>query len=140
MMIYAFKMAAGVAAIATCAVLLLIATPVHADHNANPSCTAIKEDVEHLEKVLTEMGGLGKVWLWHGDGFSMIIAASPVFKKGYVLLSFYDGFGCLMPHPYTGEVRTSTAVTDKIKSYVVKSKLFWSNTDEVLLTTAGFTI
>ncbi|MCP4070271.1 MAG: hypothetical protein GY742_00850 [Hyphomicrobiales bacterium] len=137
---FTFKMVAGVAAVTTCAVLLLFFIPAHADHNVNPTCTTIKEDVDHLEKVLIEMGNFGKVWLWHDDGFSMIIAASPVFKKGHVLLSFYDGLGCLMPHPYTGEVRTSTAVTDKIKSYVAKSKLFWSNTDEILLTTAGFTI
>ncbi len=139
-MIFTLKMLAGVVTIALCAVLLMFAIPAHAKHQANKACTTIKEDVEHLEKVLTEMGKHGKAWLWSDDGFSIILAASPVFKPGYVILSFYDGSGCLMPHPYTGTIRTSVAVTGKIRSYIARSKLFWSNTDKILLTSAGYAI
>ncbi len=43
-------MVAGVAAVTTCAVLLMFVVPAHADHNANPACTTIKEDVDHLDE------------------------------------------------------------------------------------------
>ncbi len=139
-MIFTVKMPAGVVAIALCALLFTLAIPAHAAHNANPACTSVKEDIEHFEKILTQMGKPGKAWLLSDDGFSMVLAASPVFKTGHVILSFYNGLGCLMPHPYTGTVRTPVPVSDKIKSYIARSKLYWSNTDKNLLTPVGYAI
>ncbi len=130
----------GVAIIILCAVLIMFSIPVGAHHNTSKGCTTIKEDIKHLEIVLTDRGSVGKVWLWSDSGYSIAITASPVFEKGKVILSFYDGRGCLMPHPNTGAVRTTLPVTDKIKAYIAKSKLFWSNTDKILLTSAGYAI
>jgi hypothetical protein len=136
---FALKITAGIATITICAILLMFSIPAYATHNANPTCTTVQEDVDHLADVLKERNTVGKVWLWDDGQFVMIIAASPLFPKGTVVLSFY-GNGCLMPNPITGNVRTTMPVKDKIKAYIAKSKLFWSNTDKVLLTSAGFAI
>ena len=111
-----------------------------ADHNANPKCTSVKEDIEHLEKILLSRSSVGKVWVYSDKGYAISFAASPMFKAGTIIMSFYDDKGCLMRHPGTGAVRTTLPVTDKIKAYIAKSKLFWSNTDKVLLTSAGLPI
>jgi hypothetical protein len=137
---FSLGISAGVTIITLCAVLIMFSIPVGAHHNANTDCTTIREDIKHLEIVLTDMGNVGKVWLWSDNGYSIGFAASPIFEKGKVVLSFYDGRGCLMPHPNTGAVRTALPVTDKIKAYIAKSKLFWSNTDKILLTSAGYAI
>ena len=137
---FSIGISAGVAIITSCVVLIMFSIPVQAHHDTNKNCTSIKEDIKHLEIVLSDAGSVGKVWLWSDKGYSISFAASPIFKEGKVVLSFYDGRGCLMPHPNTGAVRTTLPVTDKIKAYIAKSKLFWSNTDRVLLICAGYMI
>ena len=137
---FSLGISVGVAIITLCAVMMMFAIPVGAHHNANNNCTTIKEDIKHLEIVLTDKGEVGKVWLWADSGYSIAFAASPIFEKGKVVLSFYDGRGCLMAHPTTGAIRTTLPVSDKIKAYIAKSKLFWSNTDVILLTFAGYLV
>jgi len=137
---FSLGISAGVTIITLCAVLIMFSIPVGAHHITNKGCTTIKEEIKHLEIVLTNVSSVGKVWLWFDNGNSIGFAASPIFEKGKVVLSFYDGRGCLMPHPNTGAVRTALPVTDKIKVYIAKSKLFWSNTDKILLTSGGYAI
>ena len=122
------------------AALFYLTANANATHNKDPKCTRVQEDVDHLAKVLKDRSALGKVWLWEDTGYSITIAASPLFPPGKVILSFYDAGGCLIPNVYTGSIRTQVPVKDKIKSYIAKSKLLWSNTDKVLLTSAGLPV
>ncbi|MCP4184241.1 MAG: hypothetical protein GY761_13155 [Hyphomicrobiales bacterium] len=137
---FSLGISAGVAIITLCAVLIMFSIPVHAHHNARKTCTTVKEDVKHLEIALTDLSKIGKAWLWSDAGYSMIIVASNAFKRGTVVLAFFDASGCLMPLPGTGAARTTVPLTAKIKAYIAKSKLFWSNTDKILLASAGFAI
>ena len=131
----------GVSVITFCAVFLLFTIQAYPHHNKSKTCTTIEEDIQHLEIILKEKGGaMGKVWLWTDKGYAISFAASPIFKKGHVILSFYDGRGCLTRHPGTGALRTTLPLTDKIKAYIARSKLYWKNTDEILLKSAGYAI
>lgn len=137
---FALKMLAGIATITICAVLLMFAIPAYATHTASQTCTTIKEDVEHLQEQIALKNSIAKAWLWSDEGFSIIMVATPLTGPGKIIISFYNDKGCLMLHPYTGQIRTVVDVTDKLKAYIARSKLFWSNTDKILLTSAGYAI
>ena len=119
---------------------VLFVSPVSAEHGTKANCTTIQEDIDHLAKVLEDKGAKGKTWLWTDTGWSMIIFASDLLKPETALLVFYDAQGCLMPNPGTGAIRTAVELTDKIRAYISRSKLFWKNTDDVLLSSYGFAI